>query len=245
VFHGLLPEPHNLHVVHLLHLCAKWHSLAKLRLHTDNTLHLLDKTTTELGEAFREFVNKTCKAFQTRELKREAEARQRRQLRTNKLAEASTCTRRPKSFNLQTYKFHALGDYAATIRRYGTCDSYTTEIVSARREMFSHFLHLKPVQGELEHRCAKANYARTDRREFIKQMAQIERRQARIRRIYTENFPDAEANDDDVALGPESHYNIGKTENLPLHMSPFVQRHSGDPAIEVCAYRTNHEHLLH
>ena len=29
-----------------------------------------------------------------------------------------------KSFNLNTYKFHALGDYTATIRRYGTTDSY-------------------------------------------------------------------------------------------------------------------------
>ena len=130
MFHGLLPEPHNSRVLHLLFLCAKWHSLAKLRLHTDHTLHLLEETTTELGVAFREFAEKTCTAFNTRELKRESEARRRRQLQTNKSTEASTSTRRTKKFNLQTYKFHALGDYAATIRRYGTSDSYTTEIVS-------------------------------------------------------------------------------------------------------------------
>jgi hypothetical protein len=34
-----------------------------------------------------------------------------------------------KKFNLQTYKFHSLGDYADTIRRYGTTDSYSTERV--------------------------------------------------------------------------------------------------------------------
>lgn len=37
--------------------------------------------------------------------------------------------RRQKTFNLNTYKFHALGDYAATIRQFGTTDSYTTEMV--------------------------------------------------------------------------------------------------------------------
>jgi hypothetical protein len=40
--------------------------------------------------------------------------------------------RRPKCFNLQTYKFHALGDYTNHIRRFGTTDSYTTEIVGIR-----------------------------------------------------------------------------------------------------------------
>ena len=37
--------------------------------------------------------------------------------------------RRRKVLNLNTYKTHSLGDYAATIRRYGTTDSYTTESV--------------------------------------------------------------------------------------------------------------------
>lgn len=32
--------------------------------------------------------------------------------------------------NLDTYKVHSLGDYVETIRKYGTCDSYTTEMVS-------------------------------------------------------------------------------------------------------------------
>jgi hypothetical protein len=38
--------------------------------------------------------------------------------------------RREKAFNLNTYKFHALGDYASTIRQFGTTDSYSTEMVS-------------------------------------------------------------------------------------------------------------------
>jgi hypothetical protein len=36
-----------------------------------------------------------------------------------------------KHFNLNTYKIHSLGDYTATIRKYGTTDSYSTELVSS------------------------------------------------------------------------------------------------------------------
>jgi hypothetical protein len=132
VFEGLLPEPHNATIIRLLFLCAQWHGLAKLRMHNDHTLDLLDKTTKELGSRFRAFANRTCQAFNTRELKCEAEARQQRHMKTNPTSKNATASRRPKTFNLQTYKFHSLGDYVETIRKYGTCDSYSTEIVSIR-----------------------------------------------------------------------------------------------------------------
>ena len=41
-----------------------------------------------------------------------------------------TGTRKTKTFNLQTYKLHALGDYVEQIRLYGTTDSYSTQPVS-------------------------------------------------------------------------------------------------------------------
>jgi len=37
-----------------------------------------------------------------------------------------TSERCPRLLNLQTYKLHALGDYAAHIRMYGTTDSYSS-----------------------------------------------------------------------------------------------------------------------
>lgn len=37
--------------------------------------------------------------------------------------------RKKKTMNLNTYKVHALGDYVDTIRRLGTSDSYSTELV--------------------------------------------------------------------------------------------------------------------
>ncbi|KAG2100219.1 uncharacterized protein F5147DRAFT_777132 [Suillus discolor] len=147
VFDALLPEPHNTNVLTLLCTCARWHALAKLRMHTDETLNLLDTATVTLGKQLRHFQRHTCVAFNTKELKREAERRQRQQSRNlvqHGTGEASTSTsqttRRPKTFNLQTYKLHALGDYSTSIRNFGTTDSYSTE------------------PGELEHRTSKASH---------------------------------------------------------------------------------------
>ena len=100
-------------------------------MHTDHTLNLLSALTSSLGQHFRDFVKKTCPAFSTRELQREANARKRREVNAKDTAAAASCTaRQPKDLNLETYKFHSLGDYARMIATYGTCDSYSTELVS-------------------------------------------------------------------------------------------------------------------
>jgi hypothetical protein len=65
----------------------------------------------------------------------------------------------PKTLNLNTYKFHALGDYTSTIRQYGTTDSYSTEAVCAHYFYKGH--SSKFTQAELEHRTPKAHYTRT------------------------------------------------------------------------------------
>ena len=53
---------------------------------------------------------------------------------TKKKAAAASATggiyKSVKAFNLFTYKHHALGDYQWTIPRFGTTDSYSTQIVS-------------------------------------------------------------------------------------------------------------------
>lgn len=78
VFDGLLPEPHNRKVLELLFLLAYWQGLAKLRLHTETTLQLLDNVTTALGQALRDFKKNVCSAYSTKELPREAAVRNRR-----------------------------------------------------------------------------------------------------------------------------------------------------------------------
>lgn len=122
---------------------AHWHGLAKLRLHTDRTLECLDSATVTLGEQLRHFQRVTCAKFQTRETQREADGRRRRTAKRQATRAVDPKqkndlktirdSRRPKAFNLNTYKTHALGDYANTIRQYGTTDSFSTEMVSKFR----------------------------------------------------------------------------------------------------------------
>jgi hypothetical protein len=66
-------------VLQLLFVTAHWHGLAKLRMHTDVTLDIMDAATSDLGKKLRAFQQNTCAAFETRELRREANARIRRQ----------------------------------------------------------------------------------------------------------------------------------------------------------------------
>jgi hypothetical protein len=128
-------------VLNLLFTMAHWHGLAKLRLHSDLTLDIMDDVTSAVGRQFRAFKATVCLAYDTSELPQETEVCTRRQTR-QVAAKAKRApvgnvepgspvknVRRKKKFNLQTYKFHALGDYVSTIRRYGTCDSYSTEPV--------------------------------------------------------------------------------------------------------------------
>jgi hypothetical protein len=104
-------------------------------MHTDFTLELLSQVTIALGNRMREFQEKTCAAFKTRELERERAARMWRQeknmatAKTKPNSQTHNSARQPKEFNLKTYKFHALGDYCSTIRCFGTTDSYSTQPV--------------------------------------------------------------------------------------------------------------------
>jgi hypothetical protein len=120
-FDDLLPEPHNNTILRLLFTCGHWHGLAKLCMHTDNSLKILDELTHDIGTEFRTFMTKTCPAFNTKEqCNRE----------TSGSAKASSGPK-PAKFSIQTYKFHSLGDYVTTIREFGMCDSYSTEPISS------------------------------------------------------------------------------------------------------------------
>jgi hypothetical protein len=151
----LFPDAQNNVVISLLFTMAHWHGLAKLRMHSDLTLNILDDITTDLGERFRLFKDTVCASYQTHELDREVDARSRRQEReaakraengkgkekgkekekaSGRDAPRPRQPRRKKSFNIQTYKFHALGDYVASIRLFGTTDSYSTEPVSFKQQ---------------------------------------------------------------------------------------------------------------
>lgn len=107
-------------VLRLLYKTAEWQALAKLRMHTDSTLDLLEAATRELGRLMRHFRDKTSDEFDTLELPGETSTKKR-----------GASSSKKKKLNLNTYKFHSLGDYVATIRLFGTTDSYSTQVVSS------------------------------------------------------------------------------------------------------------------
>ena len=100
---------------------------------TDTTLELLEGATKTLGREIRSFIAKVCSNVATHELPREAAARYRRQQAQVKTSDGprrtSTAAQRLKTFNIRTYKFHALADYVPSIRSFGTTDSYSTQLV--------------------------------------------------------------------------------------------------------------------
>jgi hypothetical protein len=150
VFERLLPEPHNSHVMKLLFRLAEWHGLAKLRMHTEATLTRLEQVTTDLGHLMRDFRDKTCAKFNTTELPREVEARNRNARKKNSNAPNQGC--KVKTLNLLTYKFHALGDYVRTIRMFGTTDSFSTQQVCAGPIL--HHRSIRAPNSALGRNCA-------------------------------------------------------------------------------------------
>lgn len=144
---------------------ATWHSLAKLRLHSESTLTILERATRTLGDAMRTFLRKVCPDYVTKELPKETASRQRRKAaraakaspKAPPLATAESSASAPgshadeaaplpvgarskgapkltskgKRFDLNTYKFHRLGDYPRSIRSMGTTDGWTTQTVRA------------------------------------------------------------------------------------------------------------------
>jgi len=124
--------------------------MAKLRMHTDDTLKIFDGLTVRIGSNFCAFNKHTCPAFDTKELRREFDARKRRQAKrasangasnssnlhykpsaSNLTSKAEADGPLPKTLSTDTYKHHSLGDYPKAIRQVGTIDSISTEPVRA------------------------------------------------------------------------------------------------------------------
>lgn len=127
MFEGLLDEPYNTALMQLLYRAAEWHALAKLRMHTRATLDLLEKCTVHLGQLMRKFRDATFTKFNTVALPREAR-------------KSPSASGKRKPLNLNTYKFHSLGDYVRTIELFGCTDSYSTQLVSGSLLYLKHLL---------------------------------------------------------------------------------------------------------
>ncbi|KAJ7166117.1 hypothetical protein C8R46DRAFT_1351546 [Mycena filopes] len=162
---GLLPEPHNGIVLGLVFTLATWHAQAKLRMHSASSIKAFRTTTTELGASSRHFVRTTCQEYVAYELPKEETRRARRDAAKGTKRTSAVSAKKRKQWNISTYKYHSMGDYADTIIEIGTTDSYTTQT------------------SECKHKEVKAAYARTNRRNFSRQIAMHERRRRLLRAI--------------------------------------------------------------
>ncbi|KAB5588477.1 hypothetical protein CTheo_8081 [Ceratobasidium theobromae] len=261
-FAGLFPD-HDEDIQSLLFILAEWHFLAKLRMHTESTISTLRAVTKLLGTRLRHFQNHIANTYTTHETNKEYRTRSRRKLAKNAMAPiqnlgaqlpaqatnsttsnqkdqpgpaaATVLPRRRKQFSLQTYKIHALGDYPATIKEFGTTDSYSTQII------------------ELEHRRVKNQYKRTNHVGAVQQMTLIERREAHLRararalhRLKTSSSLLVEPQGrrrkirvtdaymleigSQIRWGsPTDKYHIA-IRGEPIQLSAFLARHENDPA---------------
>lgn len=85
----------------------------------------------------------------------------------------------------------------------------------------------------MEHRTPKARYPQTSHKLFVKQLADIEHREARIRHIKA-RLPGAKLlQEERVSKSPEEHHHIGLSQNAYEHIGTFLCCGAGDPAIKV------------
>ncbi|KDQ25344.1 hypothetical protein PLEOSDRAFT_1106287 [Pleurotus ostreatus PC15] len=250
VFKGLLPAPHDKILLDLLFILAEWHALAKLRMHTDETLENLTQSTKQLGQHLCKFRDQLCPGYSTKELPHKKDARVHRTAAKSNGAQrnpeasnpvpSSDTSPVPKLFNLVTYKLHALGDYVRNIILFGTTDSYSTQI------------------GELAHRQVKRFYARTNKNKYTRQVAKLERRHRLMRAIrrrlngdvaFTQtsnehaqplsiNIPERLP-----PISPQAHHQISEERRTWKNIYKFISEHEGDPAVHNFVPRLK-QHLL-
>jgi len=136
-FEGLFPKSVDSRIQDLLFIMACWHALAKLRLHTEDSLDSFQGLTTAFTKQIRYFANKICPHFDLVETPSEcatsirAEAVRVRKCKLRHSHSTSTwgAKRMAKDFNIATPKFHSIVHYPDAIARYGTTDSYSTQMV--------------------------------------------------------------------------------------------------------------------
>ncbi|KAF9032603.1 hypothetical protein BJ165DRAFT_1604790 [Panaeolus papilionaceus] len=230
VFDGLLEKKHNDIISDLLFELATWHALAKLRLHTESTIQSLENSTTRLGKVLRKFQSVTCAAFATVDLPTEEAARARRHKRQP--SKPTTSTTKHRKFNLSTYKLHALGDYAQTIRTFGPTDGYSTqpgELEHRRCKRFYPCVH----KGKRHYACGIAVHISQERRLHNLgkisgiQMTRPTKKQRvgpkRHKALVDERLLPSRASD---------HYQISVEMRNPIPIRLFLSENNDDPAVK-------------
>ncbi|TBU50963.1 hypothetical protein BD310DRAFT_495884 [Dichomitus squalens] len=223
VFEGLLPEPYNSLILDLIFELSMWHAFAKLSLHTDTTLSKFQAVTVSLGKAMRAFVSRVCPFFDTKELPRETQSRQRRKAASAQnvpggRAAPSEDDSSPKikSFNVNTIKYHRLGDYVRMVRQTGTSDNSNTQTVAAevRRQAVLDRIHRGIPVSSTRRRTRATPTTKTRRRHDIR--VQFEEDQPLSATVFTD------------------HHHMSIEQRYPQDIGEFLHANAGDPACKVC-----------
>ncbi|TRM55442.1 hypothetical protein BD626DRAFT_596884 [Schizophyllum amplum] len=244
----------------LLFVLATWHALAKLRLHTPTTLNDLDKETSTLGKVARQFKSVVCSAFQTKELPRETAARARRATAVSSKRNATksrinvgkgkaraatddeneeqgdTISKSPraKDLNINTYKFHALGDYVDSIKRFGPTDNTSTQT------------------GESEHRRVKRFAPRTTHKDYeagiskhVQREALVNSMQEKLASLSERKKRTGPSLDEGNSqpISPLDHHAVAVSQKNFLDIDDWARANRDDPAVKNFKPRL-HEHLL-
>ncbi|KAG2131305.1 uncharacterized protein EDB93DRAFT_1255567 [Suillus bovinus] len=109
IFEGLFPASHDATIQTLLFRFAKWHAYAKMRLHTEAALDSMSQALTSLTRQLQKFRHQVCDVYNTFELPREQNTWQRQEACSeHQNTGVPSSSPKKKSFNMKTYKFHAL-----------------------------------------------------------------------------------------------------------------------------------------
>ena len=127
-FRGMFSARYDDIIQDMLWELATFHALSYLRLHTVYTLLVFDAAVITMGLAIRTFLSKVCDKVDTPELPKETESRKRRKQATKK-STAVDLRAKKKGLNLNTYKYHRLGDYPVAVREFGPLDGFSTQTV--------------------------------------------------------------------------------------------------------------------
>ncbi|KAG6808398.1 hypothetical protein H0H92_004278 [Tricholoma furcatifolium] len=136
-FEGFFRRKIDSKIQDLLFIAAAWHASAKLRVHTDNTLDIFRGLTREFTRQIQYFATQICPHFDTIATPAEAATSLRAAAAKMKkngdhtvgsILSTSGSKRMAKTFKIDTPKFHSIVHYPESIARYGTTDSYSTQM---------------------------------------------------------------------------------------------------------------------
>ena len=128
-FEQLLENEYDSKIQDMLWELAQFEAMGRGRIHWTTSLLMFDNSVVTMGTAIRRFQTGVCPFIDTRELPRETDSRQRRKKASANDGQPVTITPKTRRLNLNTYKYHRLGDYPQAVRDFGPLDVYSTQTV--------------------------------------------------------------------------------------------------------------------